>query len=130
MSEKHFLFLAHGSPAPEAAIEFENLVCAWSALNPRYKAHLAYLSVGKPDLEQGLRSAVDSGANQVEIIPLFLFSGKHLQRDIPEIVQRFSGEFPHIPIHLEGPLSGQSGFLEFLSRTTRKPDKSGQSHPE
>jgi sirohydrochlorin ferrochelatase len=113
---KHCLFLAHGSPAPEAAVEFENLVMAWSKRNPRYKAHLAYLSVGQPDLMAGLKSAVAAGAREIEVLPLLLFSGKHILVDIPEIVRGFSAEFPHISIQLHGPLSSQPGFLDFLSQ--------------
>ncbi len=132
----HFVFLAHGSPAPEASREFEALVQQWRVANPSKIALTAYLSLGSPNLPQALADAEQDGAQCIEIVPLLVFSGKHLQVDIPHILATFCKTFPHVKVRQKGPLALRPGFIELLSPSQpdepahQKTQEAGPSQPD
>jgi len=58
-----------------------------SALNSQ-AIHLAYLERAEPDLAQAVQEAVTAGAETIRVVPLFLSSKGHVQRDVePQVEQ-------------------------------------------
>lgn len=110
----HVILLAHGSPAAETTLEFHAFVEQWAALAPQFEVHGAFLSVGSPTLAQALEQAKNQGAQAVEVVPLLLFSGRHLLADIPGILAAFREQNPNIQVSAGPALALRPGFAEFL----------------
>lgn len=56
----------------------------------------AYLQFCQPDLEKSIKSLIAKGRQTVIIIPLFLFNGNHVTRDIPHIIEKEKGKYPKV----------------------------------
>lgn len=74
----------------------------------------AFLSLSEPDLSQAVQAAADHGSREIRILPLFLFSGKHVLGDIPEQVETLRARHPGLALTLLPPIGRNDGFLDLL----------------
>ncbi|OGW81457.1 MAG: hypothetical protein A3C47_01730 [Omnitrophica bacterium RIFCSPHIGHO2_02_FULL_51_18] len=47
----------------------------------------AYLEITSPSIPAALRALVKKGVQEINILPYFLLSGRHIKQDIPRIVR-------------------------------------------
>lgn len=117
-SDKALILLAHGSRAPETLGEMKDLASRTEALadasGPRVLG--AFLSLGEPDLAGAVRDAAGLGARDIRILPLFIFSGKHVLGDIPGQVEALRRAHPGLAITLLDPIGRHGDFADFLRR--------------
>lgn len=119
---KTLILLAHGSRTPAALAEMQDLAARMSggrgdpAREPDWAIRGAFLSLTAPDLAQAVDAAVAEGSRDVRILPLFLFSGKHVLADIPEQVAALRARHPGISLTLLEPIGQHPGFGDFLFR--------------
>ena len=72
----------------------------------------AFLSVGHPTLAEALTKAGQI-SEQIRVLPLFLFSGKHLNEDIPQIISEFETESGK-PVHLLPAIGHHPKFMDLV----------------
>lgn len=117
-SDRKIVLVAHGSPAHQTREEFERLATQIRLAGLGDRVHLAFLSVGQPDLEQALESlAQEPGTREIWIQPLLVFTGKHLLVDLPATVEKFRQKHPHIDLKAGIPLGSWPGFAQFLAKS-------------
>lgn len=102
------VLLAHGSRQPEWARPFEIVRDSVQATHPDLPVRLAFLESMQPALRQVLEEAGRDGLGLVRVAPLFLGSGGHLQRDIPNIARDVQALYPALQIELATP-AGEDG---------------------
>jgi sirohydrochlorin cobaltochelatase len=84
MSSTAVILFAHGAREPEWAHPFESVRDRLRSEGLRVEP--AYLEIIKPSLEDSARALAAEGLKSVAIVPLFLAQGKHLKRQLPELV--------------------------------------------
>ncbi|WP_079419962.1 sirohydrochlorin chelatase [Thiomonas intermedia] len=110
------LLLAHGSRQPEWARPFEAVRDQVQQAHPELTVRLAFLEFMQPSLRQTLLDAGEHGYSQVQIAPLFLGSGGHLQRDIPQMAQAVQAHYPDLNIDVAAAAGEQAEVIEALAR--------------
>ena len=80
----------------------------------------AFLEQGRPDLAGALEAAVAQGAKRVVVVPYFLTLGVHLQRDLPNIVNRLARIHKGVEIHVAPPLEGHPALGEILKQRAQE----------
>ncbi|MBL1142331.1 MAG: CbiX/SirB N-terminal domain-containing protein [Proteobacteria bacterium] len=93
---KTLIIIAHGSRREESNIEVKELTEKVKGLADSeydYIAH-AYLEMAEPSLTQAIDNCINNGAKNITVFPYFLNSGKHLKRDIPEIIIASEKKYP------------------------------------
>jgi sirohydrochlorin cobaltochelatase len=108
------LLLGHGSRTLKTREEMQDLAGRLQAASPGLKVMSAFLTLLEPDLAQALAAAVRSGAEDVHVLPLFFFSGKHVLEDIPALILELRSRYPQVRITLREPLGQHPGFFELL----------------
>jgi sirohydrochlorin cobaltochelatase len=86
-------------------------------LQSRYPGILvlpAYLSLAQPDLPAAVTQAIGSGAMEIRVLPLFFFSGKHVQEDIPRLAAQAQADHPEARIVLMEAAGLHAGFAAFV----------------
>lgn len=78
------ILFAHGAREPEWARPFEEVRDRLRAEGLRVE--LAYLEIMQPSLDEAARLLAAEGVRSASIVPLFLSQGKHLKRELPEMV--------------------------------------------
>ena len=112
-----FVVFAHGSQI-EAANDAVRAVTA--SLASRLEAmrdailETAFLELGTPDLPGAIERLISKGAGRVIVIPYFLTLGRHVARDLPNIVDGISQRHGGISIEITPPLDGHPALLEIM----------------
>lgn len=90
------IFLAHGSRRQQSNDEVEALAEKIGPLvsNRFDKVKAAFLEISSPSLPEAIDHAIKSGAVTISIYPYFLNSGRHVEKDIPEIIASFRNSSP------------------------------------
>jgi sirohydrochlorin ferrochelatase len=96
--------IAHGSRA-EAANEAHRAVCAALAERTGGTVAAAFLELAEPSLDAAVAGLVASGTERIVVLPFFLYPGRHIQRDIPALVEAARAANPTVEITI-GPLFG------------------------
>lgn len=122
------VLLAHGSPDPDWALPVEQVAARLRALAPARPVEVATLEHG-PGLLDILDRLADQGARHVRVVAVFLSGGgRHVKRDIPELVARARRERPHLLVELAGPALGtEPEVLDALARAALR--QAGLSSP-
>src|SRR5690606_11826334 len=101
------ILLAHGSSDPRWRQTFENL--AAPTLASVEGASIAYMELCEPSLQEVVRNGQRRGIEEFSVVPLFLAAGRHLRKDIPEMIRALEQELG-VSIHLTPPV-GESPLL-------------------
>lgn len=99
-----YVLIAHGSRREESNCEFWDLVTRFRKFFRGRYVTGAFLELAQPDIPTALESCVRQGAREIFILPLLLFSGRHVKEDIPHFIQMAKRRHPGIDFHYAGPL--------------------------
>lgn len=120
-----FVVFAHGSKI-EAANEAVRRVSAGMAAgltdNLASDASLvetAFLELGTPDLPHAVERLIERGADRVVVIPYFLTLGRHVERDLPNIVEGILQQHSGLDIEITPPLDGHPALLDIMLERAR-----------
>ena len=110
---KAVLLISHGSRSSETKKEVIGLV---ERLRDRRAADIvefAFLELESPSIPQGIDSCISKGAREVVVLLNFLNSGRHVDRDIPDLVRQAQVQNPTVKISITKPV-GQHPTIEDL----------------
>ncbi|MBB6214602.1 sirohydrochlorin ferrochelatase [Anaerosolibacter carboniphilus] len=94
---KRALFvLGHGSQAAEADLIFEQIVGMVKGMTSFELVGMGSLQISTPSFEEGIAALIEKGAEQVIIVPMFIFKGNHVKFDIPEKLVELQEKYPHV----------------------------------
>lgn len=112
------VLVAHGSRVAVSNDEVRQLAQALQQkVAERYqRVEAAFLELAQPSIEEAIAAAIAAGAASVLVLPYFLAAGKHVTRDVPEIVSRCRQAHPAVDIELADYLGKHPGLLELLAQ--------------
>lgn len=96
--------LGHGSRLGEANEEMRKLGEYIKDISGFDTVETAFMGFSDPSLEEVLTKLRDKKVSDVIIMPLFLFSGVHVTRDIPEMIAKIKSDLPEMSVKLARPL--------------------------
>jgi sirohydrochlorin ferrochelatase len=96
---KALILLAHGSRHPATREEVAALTLGVAAASRCNVSH-AFLEINRPNLREAIAEAVAQGAELVNVLPLFVNTGNHVVRDLPQLVADARAHYPHVEIVL------------------------------
>ncbi|SDJ80396.1 sirohydrochlorin chelatase [Natronincola ferrireducens] len=90
--------LAHGSKAKEADDILKEIIAMLEERNKEEFPLLGFgsLQISKPSFHEGIDELVNKGAEEIVIVPMFLFQGNHIKYDIPEELDQVKEKYPAI----------------------------------
>src|SRR5579885_788851 len=111
-----YLLIAHGSREEGSNRDFLDLVARFAKAHPQERVVGAFLELENPLIPEGLDRCVAAGAEDVFVVPLMLFWGRHVKQDIPKIIDDARTRHPHVRFHYAGPLADHPQFLSLLEK--------------
>jgi sirohydrochlorin cobaltochelatase len=115
MAQQALILFAHGARSPAWAQPFERLRELAQARLPGQLVSLAFLELMTPLLPDEVAALAARGVTQLTIVPVFLGSGGHLQRDLPALVERLRVQHPQLSITVAGPVGEDAGVLAAMA---------------
>ena len=107
------ILMAHGSPDPRWRASVEKLIDGVRSDLGHGRVQLAYLAC-PPTLLDVARDAVGAGVKRIRVLPLFLASPGHVDRDIRPMVARLRQAHRPVEVELLPPLGQHPLFRELL----------------
>ena len=113
------LLVAHGSRREESNLEVDSLSKKMLEFNSNQfdKVMPAFLEFAYPSILEAIKECSEMGANRVTVLPYFLSAGVHINRDIPEEVNKASQNFPNLEIKITSYFGSRDEIAELLMKT-------------
>ena len=113
------LLVAHGSRREESNIEVDSLSKKMLQFNSNQfdKVIPAFLEFAHPSIPEAIKKCSEMGASRVTVLPYFLSAGVHINRDIPEEVNKASQNFPNLEINITSYFGSRDEIAELLMKT-------------
>lgn len=108
------LLVAHGSPRPEANADIQHVAAVVRQRMRESPVRIGYLDCNAPDIAAAVDECVADGATEVVVVPYFLHSGRHLLRDVPEILEQSAKKYPAITITMTDYVGRQPAIADVL----------------
>ncbi len=88
--------LAHGSKVRSGNEGLFKIVEMLRAMGKWDMVEAGFLQLAKPGLTEAVEDIVGKGAKRVVVMPLLLFSGNHVLKDIPEEIEKEQKKYPDV----------------------------------
>ena len=88
--------LAHGSKVKSGNEGLFKIVEMLRAMGKWDMVEAGFLQLAKPGLTEAVEDTVGKGAKRVVVMPLLLFSGNHVLKDIPEEIEKEQKKYPDV----------------------------------
>lgn len=110
------VLVAHGSRLADSNREVEVITERLArSLGTAYTHTVcAFLELAEPSIPESIDRVIELGARRVTVLPYFLVAGRHVSRDIPEIVDAKRVQHPEVCIDLAGYLGMHTRIVELL----------------
>ncbi len=90
------IVLAHGSKVKSGNEGLFKVVEMLRAMEKWDMVDACFLQLAKPGLSDGVKNIVEKGAEKIVVMPLLLFSGNHVLKDIPDEIENEKRNYPEI----------------------------------
>lgn len=116
---KSLLLVAHGSRREQSNKEVRKIADKLGVrCGEQFPViHSAFLELADPLIPDGLQRCIDDGASSITVLPYFLNTGRHVAKDIPEIVNDFKNS-TGVTIDIVSHLGASEMMLDLLASVT------------
>ncbi|MCY4052082.1 MAG: CbiX/SirB N-terminal domain-containing protein [Gammaproteobacteria bacterium] len=112
---KALLIVAHGSRNPNSNRETEALTEAIRNRELDYEVvEHAYLELAEPTIPSAAASLVERGVDSITLVPLFLASGNHVERDMPAIIDDLKNAYPNSHVTMKPHIGSNPSFVDLI----------------
>jgi sirohydrochlorin ferrochelatase len=101
---KAILLVSHGSRSPKTKEEITVLVNVLRQRFPSEIVEFAFLEIESPCIPEGIDRCISQGATEIVVTLNFLNAGRHVNEDIPSIVQASIKNHPQIKFTISKPI--------------------------
>lgn len=110
------LLISHGSRITKTKQEVMQLVEKIKILRKISFVEYAFLEIESPSIPEGIVECVKKGATEIIVLLNFLNAGRHVDSDIPRILNEARQQFPNVKILLTEPIGQHSGIPQLFSQ--------------
>ncbi|MCL4428650.1 MAG: CbiX/SirB N-terminal domain-containing protein [Deltaproteobacteria bacterium] len=100
MKKESIVLLGHGSRRSEANDILKSITEIIKSKLKGINVECAYLEHAEPNIRYIIEKLAEENFESIYVIPYFLYSGNHVSRDIPEIINGYKEKYPDINIKL------------------------------
>jgi sirohydrochlorin ferrochelatase len=106
------LMMAHGSRIAEANDAARDVAAMVRELTGFEFVEVSFRELHEPDIQQGIDTCVDLGAERILLMPYFLFMGAHVRHDLPEEIEEAQKRHPGLIMEMGGHLGAHRKLAE------------------
>lgn len=109
------LYVVHGSriPAQNAAM-YQLLEKLREQITRVTWQEMAFLEGEERTIERQASQLIEAGCEELIVLPVMLFAGVHIRRDIPQQLAAVQTRFPEVAVRIEQPLGTTQAVYELL----------------
>lgn len=115
MNASALILFAHGARDPAWANPMQRLQLMLRQQAPQTRVELAFLEFMSPDLTSCVTLLLEEGFREICILPLFIATGGHLKRDLPNLVHELGEMHPDVRFTLATPVGEEEIVLAAMA---------------
>ena len=108
------LLMAHGSRISEANGAVREIAALVRKMTGFDIVEVSFREQHPPNIQQGIDACVAQGAEQIILMPYFLYMGAHVQEDLPEEMAQARQRYPRVEFAMGGHLGVHRKLAEVL----------------
>ncbi len=93
---KGIILFGHGARNPEYIEPFKRIQAVVAAKQPAVPVEIGFLELTQPPLEASIECLVRRGVTQVKVVPIFFAPGRHVLKDLPQLLGNAMDLYPGI----------------------------------
>ena len=118
------VLLGHGSREPGTEAEIKALTQELASASPDWRFAHAFLNQ-EPVLETAVTKLIQAGCSRIRVMPLLVFTGKHILEDVPREIERLQALHPTVHFEREPHLFKLPGFSALLTDVLKESASQG-----
>lgn len=95
---KGIILFGHGARNPEYIAPFRRIRAVVEARQPDVPVEIGFLELTQPQLEVSIECLVARGVIEIKVVPIFFAPGRHVLKDLPELIGNAMERFPGVSI--------------------------------
>ncbi len=116
-SKRATILLAHGSTDANWLAPFQTLYSNILSHTEGQRLELAYMELAEPSLQSMIEQLATEGFDDIDILPLFFAAGRHLRKDVPQLLQQIQEQSEQpLSLTLQQPVGLEPEIAEAISR--------------
>ena len=124
------ILLGHGSRREEANEEICQMTKMIQEVDKDRFYEVAFLSLGHPCLEDTVKNLIKKGCEKIIVMPMFLVTGSHINKDIPEKILLQKTAYPNIEFILAKHFGSHPGIINIIQDRIKEASKVGTQRSE
>lgn len=113
------LLISHGSRIAKTKQEIHLMIEKLKDLLKLSFIECAFLEIESPSIPDAIAGCVKKGATEIIVLLNFLNAGRHVDTDIPRILNEARHQFPHIKIILTKPIGQHFEIPQLFSQIVK-----------
>jgi len=113
---KGLILFGHGARDPRWAEPFDAVALKVRALQPDVDVRLAFLEFMAPSLPEAGDALAAAGCTHVAVQPMFLGTGGHVRRDLPELIAALRAKYPSTVWTLHTAIGETASVIDAMAR--------------
>ena len=93
---KGIILFGHGARNPEYIAPFKRIRALVEAQQPDVPVEIGFLELTQPPLEASIAALAERGVTQIKVVPIFFAPGRHVLKDLPELIGHAVDRHPGI----------------------------------
>ncbi|MFO1330537.1 MAG: CbiX/SirB N-terminal domain-containing protein [Rubrivivax sp.] len=112
------ILFAHGARDPRWAAPFDDAAARIRAARPGLHVQPAYLDFMTPDLAGAVAQLAAQGCTLIDVMPMFLGSGGHVRKDLPQLLDGLRARHAGITLRLHTAIGELPAVLQAMAEAT------------
>jgi sirohydrochlorin cobaltochelatase len=112
---KGIVLFGHGARNPEWAKPFHAIRDVLTTRAPQVLVELGFLEAMRPTFDEAIDTLVASGVTEISVVPIFLATGSHIAKDLPQLAANAMDRHPEIAIDIVPPAGESSLVIEAMA---------------
>ncbi len=112
---KGIILFGHGARNPEYIGPFKRIRSMVETLQPDVPVEIGFLELTEPPLEAGISMLASLGVTQIRVVPIFFAPGRHVLKDLPELLGEAMGRHPGIEFEVVDCVGEVEGVIEAMA---------------
>jgi precorrin-8X/cobalt-precorrin-8 methylmutase len=109
------IVLAHGSKVKSGNEGLFKVVEMLRAMNKWDIVDACFLQLAKPGFSEAVKNIVEKGVEKIVVMPLLLFSGSHVIKDIPNEIEDEKRKYPEVEFYYAKSLGADERIAQIAS---------------
>lgn len=112
---KAILLFGHGARDPEWVRPFHRIRDAILARDPGALVEAAFLELMSPTLDEAIDGLAGRGVREIDIVPVFVSGGRHVNRDLPQRVADALERHPQLTVSIATPVGEAPAVIDAIA---------------